>query len=108
MLDWFFIQSYPQQKDILDETSEVSCADSASFKSSPFRLFAQTQLPSQQPNSQIEIDIPLIGYFSATPQPDRGLTPDILVEKTVEDLLNGVDTELKLVTGFISKESESK
>jgi C-terminal processing protease CtpA/Prc len=29
------------------------------------------------PASGIEVDVPLVGYFPPTPQPDRGIVPDI-------------------------------
>jgi hypothetical protein len=34
---------------------------------------------------------PLTGTFPASPQPDAGLTPDVLVEPTLQDIANGVD-----------------
>lgn len=49
------------------------------------------------PNSGIGVDIPLIGYYTRSEQPDAGLSPDIEVPFTVEDLVEGVDTELQAV-----------
>jgi hypothetical protein len=43
------------------------------------------------PKSQIEMDLPPIGTFPTSPQPDAGLTPDVLVAPTVQDIVNGVD-----------------
>ncbi len=47
------------------------------------------------PNSGIEVDIPLIGYFSRSKQVDSGIVPDILIERTVADLLSGKDTVIE-------------
>lgn len=46
------------------------------------------------PNSQIEIDIPLIGYFPLTEQPDAGLMPDIVVLPTFGDMRRHKDVVL--------------
>ena len=43
------------------------------------------------PASGIEFDLPLVGYFPTTPQPDAGLLPDLLVEPTVADVIEGRD-----------------
>ncbi len=42
------------------------------------------------PNSNIEIDIPIIGSFSNN-KPNSGIVPDFLVYETVDDLLNRRD-----------------
>lgn len=47
------------------------------------------------PNSKIEIDVPLIGYYPLTEQPDKGLTPDITVLSTAEDSINKRDKALE-------------
>ena len=47
------------------------------------------------PNSGIDVDIPLIGYFSRSKQVDSGIVPDILIERTVADLLSGKDTVIE-------------
>ncbi len=49
------------------------------------------------PHSQLEIDLPLIATFPPTPQPDAGLTPDILVTPTIEDITAGRDAELAAI-----------
>ena len=49
------------------------------------------------PNSKIEIDIPLIGYFPPGPRPDAGLQPDIAIEPKVADIARGIDTELNVL-----------
>lgn len=43
------------------------------------------------PASGIEFDLPLIGYFPLTPQPDAGLLPDIAVAATAADIAAGRD-----------------
>ena len=49
------------------------------------------------PNSGIEVDLPLIAQFPREPQPDAGITPDVLVEPSVRDIAAGVDAELGAV-----------
>ncbi|WP_082433449.1 S41 family peptidase [Flagellimonas eckloniae] len=55
------------------------------------------------PNSKIEIDIPLIGYYPTVEQVDKGLAPDIMVKKTIEDLITEKDIELEKVFEIINK-----
>lgn len=49
------------------------------------------------PNSKIEVDLPLIGYFPDGEPADAGLLPDLLIEPKVEDIARGVDTELSVL-----------
>jgi len=46
------------------------------------------------PHSGLEADLPLIGTFPDTPQPDAGIDPDVLVTPSVADIARGVDSEL--------------
>ncbi|HLK68434.1 MAG TPA: S41 family peptidase [Bryobacteraceae bacterium] len=46
------------------------------------------------PKSQIEMDLPLIGSFPASHQNDAGLTPDVLVTPTLQDIIEGRDAEM--------------
>lgn len=46
------------------------------------------------PASGLEVDLPLIGTFPATPQPDAGVVPDITVNETVADIREGIDAVL--------------
>jgi len=55
------------------------------------------------PNSKIEIDIPLIGYYPLIEQPDQGLTPDIVVVPTLEDKSNKKDLELEKALEIINQ-----
>ena len=55
------------------------------------------------PNSNIEIDIPLIGYYPLEEQPDRGLIPDSIVESTLQDVTNNRDPVLEKTLEIISK-----
>lgn len=43
------------------------------------------------PGSGLEFDVPLIGYFPQTEQPDRGVNPDVEVRRTADDIANGYD-----------------
>jgi hypothetical protein len=57
------------------------------------------------PKSQIEMDLPLIGNFPASPQNDAGLTPDVLVTPTLQDIIEGKDAEMAKVTALQGKGS---
>jgi C-terminal processing protease CtpA/Prc len=46
------------------------------------------------PKSQIELDIPLIGYFPEGRPPDAGLTPDVIIVPTIEEIADGRDAVL--------------
>lgn len=46
------------------------------------------------PESGLEADLPLIGYFPRAPQPDAGLEPDVAVEADARDLAAGRDPVL--------------
>lgn len=52
------------------------------------------------PKSQIEMDLPLIGSFPDSPQPDSGLTPDVVVTPTLQDIIDGRDVEMARVTAL--------
>ena len=54
------------------------------------------------PNSQIEIDLPIIGTFSSD-RPLGGIEPDILVTQSVEDIIKGED-KVMIVTKKIIQE----
>jgi C-terminal processing protease CtpA/Prc len=56
------------------------------------------------PNSQIEMDLPLIGTFPTTPQPDAGLTPDVRVAATAEDIAHDRDTALAEAQRVIARQ----
>jgi hypothetical protein len=49
------------------------------------------------PKTQIEMDLPLIGNFPSSPQPDAGLAPDILVTPTLQDIIEGKDVEMATI-----------
>jgi hypothetical protein len=46
------------------------------------------------PASGLEVDLPLIGTFPKTPRPDAGLTPDVEIAPTVEDIASSHDPVL--------------
>lgn len=46
------------------------------------------------PNSEIEIDFPIIGGFTLEQQPNQGVQPDIVIEPNLEDIVHKVDTEM--------------
>jgi C-terminal processing protease CtpA/Prc len=49
------------------------------------------------PNSHIEVDLPLIGTFPITDQPDTGLRPDLLIALEPRDIAAGRNTVLEKV-----------
>lgn len=49
------------------------------------------------PASGIEVDIPLIGFFPPTVQPDAGILPDIAVQETAQDIAAVRDAILRRV-----------
>jgi hypothetical protein len=49
------------------------------------------------PNSGIEVDLPLIGYFASYVRPDAGIDPDVFVRASSSDLAKGRDPELETV-----------
>lgn len=49
------------------------------------------------PNTGIEIDVPLIGFFADGERPDAGITPDLLIQPRIEDIVAGIDTELNFL-----------
>ena len=49
------------------------------------------------PHSGIELDVPLIGQFPRTPQPDAGIEPDVVVTPTVAGIAAGIDEDLQAV-----------
>jgi hypothetical protein len=55
------------------------------------------------PKTQIEMDLPLIGNFPSSPQPDAGLAPDILVTPTLQDIIAGKDVEMEAVNALQRK-----
>ena len=55
------------------------------------------------PKSHIEMDLPLIGSFPASPQNDAGLTPDVLVTPTLQDIIEGKDAEMAKVAALQGK-----
>lgn len=47
------------------------------------------------PESGIEFDVPLIGYFPAGQRPDAGITPDIKLGMTAEAIAVGADPQMQ-------------
>lgn len=55
------------------------------------------------PNSKIEIDIPLIGYYPMSEQPDKGINPDVEIPLTFSDILSNKDKVLEKTLELIKK-----
>lgn len=58
------------------------------------------------PNTGLEVDIPLIGYYAQNDVPDSGLEPDIAVHNKLSDFMAGEDTVLKAVLADIVSKSK--
>lgn len=57
------------------------------------------------PNSEIEIDFPVMGGFAPSPQPNTGVQPDVRTVYKVEDVAQGRDLEMEAVLSLIDRES---
>jgi len=55
------------------------------------------------PNSQIEIDVPIMGGFTLAKQPNSGVQPDIETTHTIEDIISNRDVELKTALRVINE-----
>lgn len=51
------------------------------------------------PASGLEADVPLIARFPLTPKPDAGITPDVAIALTREDIAGGRDAVLEFALG---------
>lgn len=63
------------------------------------------------PNTRLRIRIPMVRYIMAVsdyPYPERGIIPDYPFTRTIEDYLNGIDTELKFVLELIKKQNKTE
>ncbi|MEL7119546.1 MAG: S41 family peptidase [Bacteroidota bacterium] len=47
------------------------------------------------PNTTIEVDIPVMGVYDDPNKPDAGISPDVTVQPTIEDVINKRDPELE-------------
>ncbi len=56
------------------------------------------------PNSGLEVDVPLIGYYPATNASDSGLLPDYAVEQSSKDFIEGVDSVLEYTLRLIKSD----
>jgi hypothetical protein len=46
------------------------------------------------PNTGLEADLPLVGFFPNQPKPDAGLWPDVRIDRTLADVARGYDRVL--------------
>ena len=56
----------------------------------------------QLPGSGLEIDLPLIGYYPTSPEPDAGVEPDLPVEITPADVAAGRDPQRLAALAMVS------
>jgi len=57
------------------------------------------------PNSGVEVDLPLIGFFPPHDRPNAGLTPDVTVRLTAKDIAEGRDPEVAAVRKLVTPAS---
>ncbi|KQM57891.1 MULTISPECIES: S41 family peptidase [unclassified Sphingomonas] len=57
------------------------------------------------PGSGIEFDLPLIGYFPSTPQPDAGIEPDVRIPLTADAIAAGTDPALEAAATWLAERS---
>lgn len=55
------------------------------------------------PNTKLEIDIPLIGYYPITHLTDEGIIPDIRIPTTINDIKSNIDSQLNYITNQLIK-----
>lgn len=55
------------------------------------------------PNSRIEVDLPIIGFFPVGERPDGGLKPDVLVRERWTDVGAGRDRAMDAARGLIRR-----
>jgi C-terminal processing protease CtpA/Prc len=55
------------------------------------------------PKTQLEIDIPLIGYYPSANLDDQGIMPDIEVQPTIEDFKKKTDVHIKYIVDKLIK-----
>lgn len=54
------------------------------------------------PGTGFEVDVPLVGYFPTTPEPDAGIVPDLVVPVRRDDLAAGRDRALEQARRVVS------
>ncbi len=55
------------------------------------------------PDSGLEFDLPLVGTFPSTPQPDAGIIPDVAVAPTVADIAAGRDPVMAAALNWLRR-----
>lgn len=55
------------------------------------------------PESGIEFDLPLIGYFPERPQPDAGIIPDLAIANSAADIAKGYDREMAAARSVLAR-----
>jgi C-terminal processing protease CtpA/Prc len=53
------------------------------------------------PDSGLEFDVPLIGFFPEGKKPDAGITPDIFVQMTAQAIASDVDPQMQAAVGHL-------
>lgn len=54
------------------------------------------------PETGLEVDLPLIGYFPSSPQPDAGVMPDVAVRTSAGDIASGRDPAMEKARQLVS------
>lgn len=54
------------------------------------------------PETGLEVDLPLIGFFPSSPQPDAGVMPDVPVQTSAGDIASGRDRAMEKARQLVS------
>ncbi len=54
------------------------------------------------PASGLEFDMPIIGNFAETPQPDQGVMPHVRIARSIADLSAGRDTPKSAAKAWVA------
>ena len=65
--------------------------------------FCSDPVTKTLPHTKLEAAIPLAIYALPGEKPDRGVLPDFIVTRTIDDYQNGVDKEMEAVKDFFRK-----
>ncbi|MEZ4984533.1 MAG: hypothetical protein R2795_05785 [Saprospiraceae bacterium] len=57
------------------------------------------------PNSQVEIDLPVMSTIAAG-EKDEGVEPDIYIKPNPKDISKGLDTEIEFMKNYITSQSK--
>lgn len=57
----------------------------------------------QLPASGVEFDLPLIGYFPLSSEPDAGIVPDVAIASSIADIAKGRDPTMLRAAAWLTR-----